>query len=143
MSTLEKDALGRSLKMAQLALKNAMEAKFRALDLTLPQYAVLSQLALKEGQTNAELARNAFITPQSMQGILSNMETSGLIERKADQEHGRRQPARLTPTGAEKLTKARDLSQEAEDTLLRAVAPLNPEDVLALFQRIHQSLSEL
>ncbi len=141
MSNADIDDLGYSLKLAQLSVKNAMEERLRPLGLTLSQYAVLLQLSAKAEQTNAALARKAFITAQSMQGILSNLEISGLIERKPDQDHGRRQPATLTAEGKLMLNRARKVTREVETKLLEAVAPLSSIEALALFRRVHNSLS--
>ena len=141
MSNADMNELGYSLKLAQLSVKNAMEERLRPLALTLSQYAVLLQLSSKGEQTNAALARKAFITAQSMQGILSNLEISGLIERKPDQEHGRRQPATITVEGKLMLKQARKVTRDVETKLLEAVAPLSLVDALSLFRRVHHNLS--
>ncbi|MEP3297304.1 MAG: MarR family transcriptional regulator [Pseudoruegeria sp.] len=143
MSSPKNNALGYALKVAQLSLKNAMEDRLRALELTISQYAVLTQLSLNPGQTNAELARHAFMSAQSMQGVLANMESTGLIARTADKEHGRRQPASLTQAGYEALRLATEAVQPVENQLDLAVAPMNHADVLAVFQRIPIKLAEL
>lgn len=143
MSRPKNIPLGYALKVAQLSLKNAMESKLRALGLTISQYAVLTQLSLNPAQTNAELARHAFMSAQSMQGVLANMESSGLIARSSDKKHGRRQPASLTQVGYEALRLATETVQPVEDQLELAVAPMNHADVLAVFQRIQTKLAEL
>jgi len=44
-----------------------------------PQNAVLLEIAGNPRVSNADLARAAFVTPQTMQGILVNLEREGLI----------------------------------------------------------------
>ncbi|MBT4963229.1 MAG: MarR family transcriptional regulator [Francisellaceae bacterium] len=43
---------------------------------------------LKGGISNAELARRSFITPQTMHGIVSNLERPVLIKRENTPCHG-------------------------------------------------------
>ena len=103
------------------------------------QYAVLVQLSAGDGLTNADLARGAFITAQSMQGVLTNLERAGLIERKADAGHGRRQPARLTARGSRALRAAQAAVTTVERRLAAAVAPLDASDVAAMLNRIERA----
>jgi DNA-binding MarR family transcriptional regulator len=79
-----KSLLGYKLKKTQHALRLHMDEALRTIDLTTPQYAVLAQLELKPGASNAALARSAFITAQTMHGIVSNLEKRVLVERKSD-----------------------------------------------------------
>ena len=46
---------------------------------------MLTLLAESPGLPNPELARKAFVTPQSMNGVLEQLEASGLVERKQSQ----------------------------------------------------------
>ena len=55
-----------------------MDEVLRTFDLTTPQYAVLAQLELKPGASNVTLSRSAFITAQTMHGIVSNLEKQGI-----------------------------------------------------------------
>ena len=91
----EPEQLGYLLKTAQHALRREMDDALRPLGLSVSTYAVLTELHRQPGLTNADLARRAFITPQSMQGLLVALEKAGLIARGSDRDHGRRQPSRL------------------------------------------------
>lgn len=64
------------------------------------QNAVL--LAVRENPriSNASLARAAFVTPQSMQGMLVTLERDGFIVRTPHPEHGRIIMTELTDKGA-------------------------------------------
>ena len=54
-----------------------------------PHYVVLTLLAESPGLPNAELARKAFVTPQSMTEVLKQLEASGLVERQPSQSNAR------------------------------------------------------
>ena len=67
-------------------------------DLT-PQYAALSVLEEQPGLSGAALARRSFVTPQTMNTIVSNLEGAGLLVRRPHPEHGRVLQAYVTPQG--------------------------------------------
>jgi DNA-binding MarR family transcriptional regulator len=95
--------LGYVLKRAQHALRSRLDKEMSSYEITAPQYAVLSAIFYEPGISNAALARAAFITPQSMQGIIATLEKRGLLKRSPDPDHGRRLKAVLTPAGMEIL----------------------------------------
>lgn len=117
-----KGLLGYKLKKTQHALRLHMDEALRALDLTTPQYAVLAQLELKPGASNAALARSAFITAQTMHGIVANLEKRGLIQRKSDPQHGRVLRAELTDQGHKVLINAHDMIRDVESGMLATVS---------------------
>ena len=118
-----KSLLGYKLKKAQHALRLHMDEALRTLDLTTPQYAVLAQLELKPGASNAALARSAFITAQTMHGIVSNLEKRGLVERKSDTCHGRILCTELTDQGHKVVAQAHDMIRAVEARMLATVSP--------------------
>lgn len=114
--------LGYKLKKTQHALRLQMDEALRALELTTPQYAVLAQLELKPGASNAALARSAFITAQTMHGIIANLEKRGLVERKSDISHGRILCTELTDQGHKVVAQAHDMIRAVESRMLATVS---------------------
>src|SRR5919204_154925 len=76
-----------------------MDAALRHLGITTPQYAVLTFLDESPGLSAAQLARRAFVTPQTMQRIVANLQAAGLIERDPHPELGRVLEVRLSDRG--------------------------------------------
>lgn len=130
------EQLGYLLKLAQHRLRREMDDALRPLHLSVSKYAVLADLHRNPGLTNADLARRAFITPQSMQGLLVALEKAALIVRDADADHGRKQPSRLTADGITLVQKADHIVEKIEEKLIKAVAPLAPQDASALLKRL-------
>jgi DNA-binding MarR family transcriptional regulator len=97
---------GYALKRAQHALRTSMDTALRPLGLTSPQYAVLSAIELDPGISSAALARAAFVTAQTMQGIVANLERAGLLKRGIHPSHGRVLRGELTKKGAKALQEA-------------------------------------
>jgi DNA-binding MarR family transcriptional regulator len=137
----ERQELGYLLKSAQQALRRKRDDGLRSLGLTVSQYAVLAELCNNPGQSNADLARKAFITAQSMQRVLANLEKSELIQRSNDENHGRRQPSLLTLKGSDMLARAEGIATEIEAKFANAIHPLTNIQVATLFQRIRQEFS--
>ena len=77
------------LKRAQDALNAAMTAALRDFGATLPEYAVLTALAEEPGLSNADLARRAFVTPQTMNQLLRELEHKRWVTRRPHPDHGR------------------------------------------------------
>jgi DNA-binding MarR family transcriptional regulator len=110
--------VGYELKRAQHALRSEMDGALREVGLTTPQYAALSVVEGEEGLSGALLARRCFVTPQTMNGILINLERAGLLERRAHPEHGRVLQAYLTGDGERMLSRAHALVEAIEEQML-------------------------
>ena len=95
---------------------------------------------VEAGASNAELARRAFVTPQTMQAILAALERSGFIARTPHPEHGRVQNTELTASGCGVLEAASVIVADAEARLRNAVAPLDPDAVTAMLMRLSAAL---
>ena len=113
--------LGYALKRAQHAFRTRMDEGLRPLGLSAAQYAVLSAGELEPGLSNAALARAAFVTPQTMQGIIANVERDGLVARAADPSHGRILKTELTERGRIVLADAHKVSARLEEVMIKAV----------------------
>jgi DNA-binding MarR family transcriptional regulator len=133
-------SLGYALKRAQQALRGHLDAELRTIGLTTPQYSVLAGLELSDGLSNAELARRAFVTPQTMQAIIVTLERSGLIKRSAHPAHGRVLTTVLTEEGRSALRAAHGIAAHAETLARNAVAPGDPEIIYSALLRIADAM---
>lgn len=100
---------GYVLKRAQAALHARMDDALRPLGLTVAQYACLEQLSHRPGVSNADLARSAFVSRQSMNVVLRGLADRGLLHRDHDAVEGRAVPTRLSDSGAELVARGRVL----------------------------------
>ena len=116
-------SVGYVLKQAASVLRAAMDAALRPLELTVPQYACLELLGQRPGLSNAELARGAFVTRQSMNGVLRGLQERGLVTRPATAAHGRALPTELTSTGRQQLRAASAAVRAIEQQMLASLAP--------------------
>jgi DNA-binding MarR family transcriptional regulator len=121
--------LGYVLKRAQHALRTSIDDQLNPLGLTTAQYNLLSAVAVEPGISNAALARMAFVTAQSMQGVVANMEKQGLLRRAPHPTHGRIRQSELTRKGTDLLAEAHKVLIGIEEKM---TAGLSQEEVEAL-----------
>ena len=110
--------VGYQMKRAQHALRVEVDKALREVSMTTAQYAALSALEVAPGLSGAELARRSFVTPQTMNVILVNLEAAGLVVRRPHPEHGRVLQAYLTEIGEESLAGAHGLVEAVERRML-------------------------
>jgi DNA-binding MarR family transcriptional regulator len=114
--------LGYLLKDVQHKIRTRMDEALREIDLTTPQYAIMSELDEYPGLSNADLARKSFVTPQTMNLIVRNLEDRGLVVKQADRNHRRKQRIQLTLNGKRKLKRAHSVVNEIETDLFRCLS---------------------
>ncbi|AXE38343.1 MarR family winged helix-turn-helix transcriptional regulator [Acidipropionibacterium virtanenii] len=110
--------VGYQLKEVQSALRSRMDETLRPLGLTTPQYVCLELLSRTPGASNAELARGAFVTRQTMNTLLRGLQERGLIERATRAPSGRALPTMLTPEGQGLLGQAVERTHQIEARLV-------------------------
>ncbi len=115
-------AVGYVLKQAATALRSAMDAALRPLQLTVPQYSCLELLGQQPGLSGSELARGTFVTRQSMNLVLQALQQRGLLSRPTVADHGKALPTELTPAGRRQLQAASIAVRRVEKQML---APLD------------------
>jgi DNA-binding MarR family transcriptional regulator len=135
-------SLGYLLKEASSALRQAMEAVLRPLDMTVTHYSCLELLSQRPGLSNSELARGAFVTRQSMNVLLQTLERDGYVSRPAEASVGKVLPARLTPRGRRSLAQATAAVRGVEDRMLAGMSPVERTAAFAALQEMVRALKD-
>jgi DNA-binding MarR family transcriptional regulator len=136
------DHPGYLLKRAQAALHAAMAAALREHGATLPQYAVLSALDEEPGLSNAELARRAFVTPQTMNQVLRELEQRHWVTRHAHPAHGRILQAELTHDGRQTLQACHQAADAAEERMLAKLTPESRQQLATALRTCIEGLAQ-
>ncbi|WP_420995677.1 MarR family winged helix-turn-helix transcriptional regulator [Cupriavidus sp. 30B13] len=121
--------LGYLLRQAGAANRLRMERALSDLGVTSPQFVVLTMLGAYPGLSNADLARLALLTPQTVSVIVANLEKAGSIRRQPHPVHGRIQNIALTPAGEALLATCRERALRNE-ARLRAGLSADEEQVV-------------
>jgi DNA-binding MarR family transcriptional regulator len=132
--------VGYALKIAQHLLRQRLDSKLAYLGINAPQLAVLIAVAKDPGVSNASLARNAFVTPQSMHGMLANLEREGLISRTPHQQHGRIVETALTPKGRRVMQAGSVVADDVERLMLSDLNRAEADCLAALLGRCSRAL---
>jgi DNA-binding MarR family transcriptional regulator len=105
------------------ALRAEINERVKPHGLTTLQYTTLSILGRRGELSNAQLARRAYMTPQSMSEVLDALEKKGLVERGPHPNHRRVFPAVLTPHGKDVLEACNAAVDELEREMLGDLTP--------------------
>ena len=114
--------LGYLLRQAAGAYRLRMERALADLEVTPPQFLVLTMLAAYPGHSNADLARIALLTPQTVSVIVANLERMGAVARRPHAIHGRIQHLELSESGRALLAKCRARAHAVERDLIAGLS---------------------
>ena len=114
--------VGYQLKRAQHSLRLRTDATLRTLSLTTPQYAALSGIERQPGTSSALLARQSFVTAQTMNEIVGLLVNRNLVERRCHPENRRIIQLFLTVAGQTLLEQAHLLVAIIEEQMVVALA---------------------
>lgn len=100
------------MKRILLKFRTEMDEQFRPSGVTTAQMQVLFAIRSAPGRSGAQLARSCFVTPQSAQALLKQLESDGFILRQKDAVNDRILTAEITTAG-ERL--ARSVEKKSEE----------------------------
>ena len=110
------------LRQAGAASRLTLDRSLADIGVTPPQFATLTMLSAYPGLSNADLARLAVLTPQTVSVIVGNLERAGALVRKPHAVHGRIQHLDLSDDGRDLLGKCRERVQRLERELTAGLA---------------------
>jgi DNA-binding MarR family transcriptional regulator len=110
-------------------LRRRLTAAVAPAGLTLNGYATLSVLRAQDGLSNAQLARRALVTPQSMSEVLTHLVDLGYVRRRAEPGHGRIIRTELTKAGNRALERC---DRAVDDVEQEMVGELDADEVTSL-----------
>jgi DNA-binding MarR family transcriptional regulator len=106
------------VKRVQQACRTAIDDALRSYGLSASQFAVLRRLGDTPDLSGAELARQCFVTAQSMNELLAGMVDAGLIDRRPHPTHGRIVRTRLTSDGKRALARCTQVFEHVTERML-------------------------
>ena len=89
------------LNQVSSAVRLRLERCLREFDLTVSQYTVMSRVKGREVLSSAKLARHHYVSPQTMNELIANLEARGLLSRMEDPENRRVLLVSLTQAGSD------------------------------------------
>jgi DNA-binding MarR family transcriptional regulator len=122
-----------AVKQVELAARAHMDELLKPVGITALQYTALTVLRRRDGLSSAQLARNSFVTAQSMADMVTTLERRGLITRRRDPANRRVLLISLTDSGHSLLTSYDESMRALEERMLGPLSErerVNLEDYL-------------
>ncbi|MCB0028096.1 MAG: winged helix-turn-helix transcriptional regulator [Anaerolineales bacterium] len=135
------DEIGYLIKRAQHALRLTIDNALAALGLPLPQYIALVHIQNEAGISNAELARRAFVTPQTMHRVVTGLAERGLLAIESHPQLERVKQIFVTATGQALLAASAEIMAAAEAAPLAAFSEAEQETFRAMLERYLSALA--
>jgi DNA-binding MarR family transcriptional regulator len=129
------------VKQLELAARARLDDIVRPVGLTALQYTALTVLERHDDMTSARLARNSFVTAQSMADMIAILESRGLIERRRDASDRRRLLVALTPAGRALLDRCREPVAELESAMVADLTPAEVSELRRGLRACHANLA--
>jgi DNA-binding MarR family transcriptional regulator len=131
-----------AVKQVELAVRARLDEQLRGSGITVPQWTALTVLARREGQTSAELARNAFVSAQAMGDLVAALDRGRWITRTPDPAHGRRVLIGLSDEGWSLLERLAPIAAEVEASMVEGFDDTERAVLRALLNRCRTNLSD-
>ena len=110
------------VKQVELAVRSRLDDMLRPAGITALQYTALTVLERHPDLTSAQLARNSFVTAQSMSDMVTALHAQGLIKRTRDPADGRRLVLALSAAGRRLVTRFRPKVAALEAEMLSGLS---------------------
>lgn len=128
------------IKQVELASRAGLDELTRPAGLTALQYTALTVLERHPDLTAARLARNSFVTAQSMADMVTALLDRGLIDRHRDPRDRRRLVLSLTDDGRRLLDRLRPGVTALETRMLAQLPATAPAELRRLLEACRQGL---
>jgi DNA-binding MarR family transcriptional regulator len=130
------------VKQVELAVRSHLDDLLRPARLTALQYTALTVLERHPDLSSSQLARNSFVTAQSMADMITILQERGLIERHRDQADRRRLTVALTVDGRVLLDRYRDQVKGLETRMLGGLSSREAASLRRLLHVCHANLAD-
>ena len=115
----------------------------RELELTLPQCKVLGHLSRNEGISQARLAELSDTDPMTLVRTLDRMQQDQWIERRPDPSDRRAHRLYLREAARPILSRMWKIADQCRQEAMAELSPDEREQLIALLERVHGTLSAL
>lgn len=132
------EEVGYLLKEVQQDLRKRMDRALVELNLTTPQYSVLSELHEFPGLSNADLARKSFVTPQTMNLIVQKLEARDLVGRSLSTSHGKIMMTDVTSKGEGLLNKANELVLNVQNEIFGRISDSEKTALMGILRKLRK-----
>lgn len=131
-----------AVKQVELAARSHIEELVKPAGITALQYTALTVLRRRDGLSSAQLARNSFVTAQSMADMVTALEKRGLIARRRNPDNRRVLLISLTETGRALLAAHDEAVEALEERMLAGLTARQRRDLERYLNNCRAALSD-
>ena len=129
------------VKQVELVVRSHLDELVRPSGITALQYTALTVLERHDGLSAAQLARDSFVTAQSIADLVRSLENRGLVRRERNPRNRRELLILLTDTGRELLAQCEEPVRELEERMVRDLTAHQTEQFRQSLTRAWHALS--
>lgn len=107
------------VKRSELVIRARLEELLKPAGITALQYTALTVLERRDGLSGAQLARDSFVTAQSMADMVRTLESRGLIRREPNPRNRREKIVLLAEAGRRLLAEYAQPARQLEERMVR------------------------
>jgi DNA-binding MarR family transcriptional regulator len=129
------------VKQVELVVRSHLDELLKPTGITALQYTSLTVLERHDGLSAAQLARDSFVTAQSVADVIRSLETRGLVRRERNPRNRRELLILLTESGRDLLARHAEPVRELEDRMVRDLTAHQTDQFRQALSKAWQSLS--
>lgn len=129
------------VKQVELVVRSHLDELVKPAGITALQYTALTVLERHDGLSAAQLARDSFVTAQSMADLVRSLESRGLIRRERNPRNRRELLILLTDSARELLTGVAGPVRELEERMVRELTAHQEEQFRQALSKAWHALS--
>jgi DNA-binding MarR family transcriptional regulator len=139
-ATSKQTSLLYAVKRVEQVIRSHLDDLLKPTGITALQYTALTVLERHDGLPAAQLARNSFVTPQSMADMVRALEERRLIIRERNLRNRRELLIRLTDAGRKLLDDYAESVAELEERMVGNLSPRQLNQFRSALAAAYQSL---
>lgn len=129
------------VKQVELVVRSHLDELVRPSGITALQYTALTVLERHDGLSAAQLARDSFVTAQSIADLVRSLETRGLVRRERNPNNRRELQILLTEQGRALLAQHEAPVRELEERMMRDLTTHQTEQFRQALTKAWHALS--
>ncbi|MDN0197713.1 MarR family transcriptional regulator [Streptomyces sp. S.PNR 29] len=130
------------VKQVELAARSRLDELVRPSGITALQYTALTVLERHDGLSAAQLARDSFVTAQSIADLVRYLEGQGLVRRERNPRNRRELLILLTEAGRELLDRYAAPVRELEERMVQELTAHQTEQLRQALTKAWRALSQ-
>ncbi|MEU5891075.1 MarR family transcriptional regulator [Streptomyces sp. NPDC047461] len=129
------------VKQVELVVRSHLDELVKPSGITALQYTALTVLERHDGLSAAQLARDSFVTAQSIADLVRSLENRELVRRERNPRNRRELLILLTDAGRELLARHEEPVRELEERMVRDLTTHQTEQFRQALTRAWHALS--